>query len=185
MPKAVAAEWFLRLFTTPDRALAIAGDMSEEGRVSITDLIRTGASLFAGNIAGAPFRLLLLLLGGVAVNLICWDLATFALSYHTFGSVWNWSIVYAVTSRIVIPIIMGDLLVRFSTHRDMTACATHAILIWLLPVVWTVMRILATMNARPYFPWLVVLSTLVTWLIAACLLLASGIRTRKRFLAVI
>lgn len=197
MPKAVAAEWFLRLFTTPDRAAAIAGDMSEEGRVSWFDLLRTAAALFFRNVAGAPFRLLLLLLCGAVVSVACWNLAIIPLGLHNFrrsgycfldayyfavlrrSDHWVFIAYYFAVNRILATSLVGSLLVRFAKGRVVTACLTYAIVSSAIPLAPMVMHARALWNAHLYSGWRLSLGMLS---VSAFFLLASGVYTRKRFL---
>jgi hypothetical protein len=181
MPKAVAAEWFLRLFTTPDRAGAIAGDMSEEGRVSWFDLLRTVAALFLRNVAVAPFRFLLLVLCGAIVSIASWELANIPVRLRYFWRFEPWVLgTYSFAiHRILGASLIGYLLVRLAKGRDITACLAYAVISSAL---------LMALNARAlwythrYSAWHLALGILFSGAVPACFLVVSGVYTRKRFL---
>jgi hypothetical protein len=187
MPKSVAAEWFLRLFTTPDRASALAGDMSEEGRVSWFDVLRTAAALFFRSVAEAPVRLVLLLLLGVFVNLVCNNLASLPLRpmrQNFQGSEYWWMFglyFYGVVQDLVAPALTGYALVRLAKGRDITACVAYAIMRTVLPLYFMISHAGAEMKAGRS-GWEAAGSLVFRLAFPALVLLASGALTRKRLL---
>jgi hypothetical protein len=121
MPKADAAEWFLRLLTTPDRAAGLAGDMSEEGRVSWWDTLRTAATLFFRNSASQPFRIALLILFGVFLTVVG-------------ALVSSMSFLDPCRSAIVALFyaLIGYVLVQLTKGRDLTAVVAYVIAVSVL-----------------------------------------------------
>ena len=175
MPKSVAAEWFLRLFTTPDRAAAIAGDMSEEGRVAWFDLLRTAAALFFRNVAGAPFRLSLLILFGAVVSTGWGILITIPIVRLNKLS-WALGTYYFVFNRILVTSLVGYLLVRLAKGRDITACLAYAVLSSALGMAMSTRALWYT--HLWHMAWAVLLNASVS----VFFLLASGVCARRRFL---
>jgi hypothetical protein len=184
MPKSAAAEWFLRLFTTPDRAAAIAGDMSEEGRVSWFDLLRTAAALFFRNVSGTPFRLLLLILSGVVVRFAFLDLfGTLARFSNILRSEpWVFGACHFAVNHILITSLIGYMLVRFAKERDITACLVYVIVISALPLPPMVMSARALWDAHAVSAGHLALGMLLSEAVPAFFLLASGVYARKHFL---
>ena len=64
MRKVTAAEWLLSLFTTPDRASAVAGDLLEQRGSFWFNTLRTAGALLLKSAAAQPLRLLLVVLLG-------------------------------------------------------------------------------------------------------------------------
>ncbi|HEX8985001.1 MAG TPA: hypothetical protein VF767_06215 [Bryobacteraceae bacterium] len=79
MSRIAAAEWFLSLFTTRDRASAIAGDLVEQGRALWFNILRTGASLFLRNAMAQPFQLALLVLLPVLLFIVAGSIGSLLL----------------------------------------------------------------------------------------------------------
>jgi len=183
MPKFVAAEWFLRLFTTPDRAAALAGDMSEEGRVSWFDVLRTAAALFFRNVAGAPVRLLLLLVLGVFLSLGCWYAGTIPMRMLAPRSLAYWFSIYVfAVDRLLAPALTGYALVRFAKGRDITACVAYGIVSTMLPLYFLILHADARWRAHVQPGWQIALGAVFQLAFPAFVLLTSGVLTRKRFL---
>jgi hypothetical protein len=182
MPKSVAAEWFLRLFTTPDRAAALAGDMAEEGRVSWFDVLRTAAALFFRNIGGAPVRLVLLLLLGVFVNLACsFADAPLRLLHIQLSGYWIPAVYFFAVDRLLGPALTGCALARLSKGRDITACVAYVIMSTVLPLYLMILHAGAEMRAGRSW-WEAVGGLVFRLAFPALVLLASGALTRKRLL---
>jgi hypothetical protein len=183
MPKSVAAEWLLRLFTTPDRASALAGDMAEEGRVSWFDVLRTAAALFFKNVAGAPVRVFLLLLLGAFLGVACGILASIPVRVHNFqrSEIWMFSAFYFLIDRLLAPALTGYALVRLAKGRDVTACVAYVIMSAVLPLYIMIMH--AGAEIRIGRPWWEAVGSLVFRLaFPALVLLVSGSLTRRRML---
>ena len=185
MPKSVAAEWFLRLFTTPDRAAALAGDMSEEGRVSWFDTLGTAAALFFRNVAEGPVRLVLLILLGTFLGAACWNLASISIRLHSFqrSEYWMVSVLFFAAERLLAPALTGYVLVRFAKGRDITACLAYGIVSTVLPLYSISMHANAVWRAQVYPGWFIALGAVFQLAFPAFVLLTSGVLTRKRYLA--
>jgi hypothetical protein len=181
MPKSVAAEWFLRLFTTPDRAAALAGDMSEEGRVSWWDTLHTAAALFFKSIAGAPVRVFFLLLLGAFLEMACHNLASLPIRFHNFqrSEVWMIITLFFVTDYFLAPALTGYALVRLARGRDITACVAYVIMSVTLPLYMMILHVGAEIRiGRPW--WVAVGNQALRLALPALILLAAGSLARRR-----
>lgn len=168
MPKTIATEWFLRLFTTPDRAAGIAGDMSEEGRVSWFDTLRTAAMLLVRNAASQPLRLVVLVLLGVCLMLIAANLLIMPFRHLAFGASFPVSVQVGLIfgQRILAPAMVGYMLTLLAKRRDLTACVAFVIaqvlfMLFLVlrgsPVEYSQLQSATFVLIRGVFPWVSVL----------------------------
>ncbi len=182
MPKAVAAEWFLRLFTTPDRAAAIAGDMSEEGRVSWLDTLRTAAALFARSAASQPSRLIFAVVMG-AILAIGGSIIILPFRGHNFGPSLAWWVqTYLIAiNRVLIPALIGYIAVRLAKARDLTLCLSCVVTLALFTLVNVFVAALRWSPAD-YSGWLFISFVLWRAVVPALALLVSGALARRRFL---
>ncbi len=183
MPKTVATEWFLRLFTTPDRAAAIAGDMSEEGHVSWFDTLRTAAALFFRQAASQPFRLAFLILMGAVLSDVGRRLVIMPFEHRSYGpSIPWWLQTYViVATRVLIPALLGYLMVRLAKGRDLTVCLGYGIVQTLFTLIGILVG-MARWTPPSYGSWLFVSFLLWRKLIPAISLLVSGVLARRRVL---
>lgn len=125
MLKVTIAEWFLSLFTTPDRASAIAGDLVEQGRAPWFNVLRTAAALFVQSATVQPLRLALFVLLGLALLRIAIYSASIAFSWLPYEPLELWP-------GLVAPALIGYVIARLAQGREVTACLalvfTHALL---------------------------------------------------------
>ncbi len=182
MPESVATEWFLRLFTTPDRAAAIAGDMSEEGRVSWCDTLRTAAALFFRQAASQPLRLAFLLMAGVFLA-IGGNIIILPFGRHNFGpSIPWWVQIYLIgVNRVLVPALIGYIAVRLARERDLTLCLSCVIALAALTLVNVSLAALRWTPAD-YSGWLFISFVLWRAIVPALSLLVSGVFARRRVL---
>ena len=173
MPKVTAAEWFLSLFTTRDRASAIAGDLAEQGRVSWLNILRTGGSLFLRSAIAQPWRLGLLFLLGLVLEIAAWQL--YMISIHAGFITRSTALIYWLVSYLALPALIGHVIARFARGREITACMAyvllHALLVLSCALAW-----------RAPFLWFFI-SWISTETVQALLILAVGALTRRRPMA--
>jgi hypothetical protein len=183
MPKTAAAEWFLRLFTTPDRAASIAGDMSEEGRVSWFDTLRTAAALFFRNLAAAPLRIALLVLLGLLLSSPLVSIAIMPKRHFWTYEIWQFRAYYIAANQIMFPTLIGWALVRLGKGRDITAClayvAVHVVIVLAAQIHILHNSLLVRPPVMLPHSWL---GAATTQAISAFFLLASGALARRRSL---
>jgi len=141
MPKISSAEWLFTLFTTRERASAITGDLAEEGRVSFFNVLRMCLALFFRAVAAHPFRMALLALFGLFLQLALRNL-TVPLIVHVGWRPEEYSraVLYMVlVTGIVTPSLVGWVIAKLGRGNEFTACLTLAI----------VGKLLLLLNALP------------------------------------
>jgi hypothetical protein len=175
------AESLLSLFTSADRAAAIAGDLTEARaqRAPIAfwvDVVRTLFSLWRRAVATSPLRVLMLALSACAllVGPVFVGIAS-VLLFPSIGSPVNWIALSFFWSAGAL--WTGAALVSIAPARGMAACASLAVAGELLLIALVVRG-----------PWLDLpkfqsLLLYTTSLIAPALLLAGGVIVRRRMLA--
>lgn len=154
MPRVTAAEWFLSLFTTRDRASAIAGDLLEQRRASWLNILRIGASLFLRSVIAQPLSLSLLILLGLILHIVAANVAGIPIRFGFITRLPSAKFYWLVSMSIVAPAFIGHVIARLARGPEITACFV-----------------------------LVAISTCIFGdVIAAFFLLAAGALTRKRAL---
>ena len=114
MPNVGLAESVLSLFTQPDIAASIAGDLAEEFALKQfwLHVLRTAFALFFQQIVRRPRRVVILVLAGFVFTQI-------AVSGLLAGGV--------VLEAIVEPLLIGILIAGLRRGREMTVCALTAL----------------------------------------------------------
>jgi hypothetical protein len=115
MPKDAVAEWLLSLFTAPDKAAAIVGDLSEQGRGTWPNYLCMAASLVVRSAALRPVRLLLSIPLGWSVF--------FGVGYYldritSSGGLWT-----TILASIVAGLVIG----LFDRGQELPACLAMAV----------------------------------------------------------
>ncbi len=128
MPNVAAAEWFLSLFTAPDRASAIAGDLAEQRGSFWFNALRTAGALMLKSAAARPWRFF----GVFLLGLVLRELALFVPSIlFRLGWVGLWKMVVTPWNRVVAPALMpaliGYVVARLARGREIAACLAVAI----------------------------------------------------------
>jgi hypothetical protein len=127
MRKVTAAEWLLSLFTTPDRASAVAGDLLEQRGSFWFNTLRTAGALLLKSAVARPFRLLLIILLGYLVHS---GVTTNAwVSHITRGHTPLWWLAWRLA---VAPATMGYVVARFARGSEVAACLGVAVIEWSL-----------------------------------------------------
>ncbi len=128
MLKISAAESFLSLFTTRDRASAIIGDLVEQRRASLLNILGTGASLFLRSARAQPMRLSLAAgLGGIlwlVAGSIADILIRLGFRSHHYGDIYG-----VISWSIAIPALVGYVIARFTKNQEITGCMGFVILL--------------------------------------------------------
>jgi hypothetical protein len=181
MRETLRAEKLLSLFTSAERAAAIAGDLTEEcethGRFAFWwDVSSTAAALWRRALIDSPVRILMLVIAGCALLVApaFVGIAAVALFPASFGSLVHWialSLIWSAGAACV-----GASLIGVSPKRGMAACMTLALVGEGL--------LIAAVRATPYpdlpNPRLVLAYT--TALIAPSLLILGGAIARRRII---
>jgi hypothetical protein len=114
MPNIGLAESVLSLFTQPDVAASIAGDLAEEfaAKGFWPQVLRTAFALFFQQMASRPWRVAVLVLTGFVLTQIA-----------TSGILIGGGITESIAGPLLIAILVG----RLSRGKEMTACALLAL----------------------------------------------------------
>jgi hypothetical protein len=127
MRKVTAAEWLLSLFTTPDRASAVAGDLLEQRGSFWFNTLRTAGALLLRSAAAQPFRLLLVvLLGYILYEGVTRSPLVFLIRR---GQASLWWLAWRLA---VAPATMGYVVARFARGSEVAACLAVAVIEWFL-----------------------------------------------------
>ena len=129
MPKVSSAEWLFTLFTTRERASAITGDLAEEGRVSLFNVLRMCLALFFRAVAAQPLRVALLALFGLVLQFALRGV-TVPLIVHVGWRPEEYprALLYiTLVSGIVTPSLVGWAIAKLGRGNEFTACLTLAI----------------------------------------------------------
>jgi hypothetical protein len=130
MSRITAAESFLSLFTTRDRAAAITGDLVEQRRASLGNFLAIAFSLVVRSVAAQRIRLLLLAPLGMVLWIIAGNIATIPFRLG-FLPPYEWVYGIAVYS-IAIPAFVGYVITRLTREREMTGCIAFVVLLAVL-----------------------------------------------------
>jgi hypothetical protein len=183
MHKPCYSEAFLSLFTSPDRAVAIVGDLREEaprrGPWRALKLLGVALALAWERIRSAPLRCLALVLLGFVAYTIVWNILFVASGLPWYP--WNRINEPAFWARLALVFLVANLLTGFILGRWVSIGGTNAVapivFVWL--TVWPVELILAKLLlGRP-----VIELVLLAFAFALCGLLpliAGGTLARRR-----
>jgi hypothetical protein len=129
MPKSSAAEALLSLFTRPDRAASIAGDLMEEAHRRgpfwfWCNVAGTAISLLWHSLATAPIRSVALVLAALLLKLVV-DIAIIRVGPHALGlhadRISGVGAMIAWRSALV-PFLLGLFVARLARGREIAAC---------------------------------------------------------------
>jgi hypothetical protein len=181
MRDTLLAERLLSLFTSADRAAAIAGDLTEErghrGPILFwLDVVGTLSALWRGAVTDAPLRVLMLALSGCAllVGPALVGVAAVALFPASIGSSVSW--IALSFSWCAGALWTGATLVGIAPSRGMAACATLAM------VGETLLSAFLMMMPRPDLPTVHLVLVYTTTLVVPALLLVGGAIARRRMI---
>jgi hypothetical protein len=181
MRDTLRAERLLLLFTSADRAAAIAGDLTEErghrGPILFwLDVVRTLSALWRGAVTDAPLRVVMLALSGCALvaGPALVGVAAVALFPGSIGSPVSWialSFIWCAGA-----LWTGASLVAIAPSRGMAACATLAL------VGETLLSAFLIRTPRPDLPTVQLALVYATTLVVPALLLVGGAIARRRMI---
>lgn len=148
MRSASAAEWILSLFTPPDRAASIVGDLTEESSARgalwfWSSVLRTACSHFWRDLSASPWRMVglafwgflahLVLCSSVVLATVYWHRAWMTAGYRSaMLPSWGYEIIFSTA----VPFLVGWMLARRAEVRELAAVFSVACLFaawpWLL-----------------------------------------------------
>lgn len=178
MRRTMTAEALLSLFTSPDHAAAIAGDLTEmhEGEPAFfwLDVLRVLPALWCRAVMRAPLRVLLLVAMGCALLIgpAVVGIAAVALFPASIHAPLTWIAMWAIWS--VGAWRTGASLVRMDPHRGMPACVALAI------VIEATLTALGVRDHHPNLGNAQFVLSFTTGLLAPGLLLFGGAIARRR-----
>ncbi len=137
-----AAEGLLALFTSPDRALSVVGDLSEQAcsRGSIWfwfQIVRTTAAFFWQELCDAPLRIAFVVAAGWLAHQAIALYVAFPFAqllgwtppiYYTVHQRAAWLVGMLLFGLILVPFLLGLLMARFSGGRSVTVCLAFALI---------------------------------------------------------
>lgn len=134
------ADSLLALFTSPDRASSIIGDLAEQthahGRTWFSlQVVRTTVALFWQDLAEAPLRISALVIAGIIPHSVMAALIALPLgqvvgwlpNYGPLTGWTPWQVALLVCGQVLFPLMVGFLLARFSKGHPMTVCISSAV----------------------------------------------------------
>jgi hypothetical protein len=177
------AERLLSLFTSPDSAAGIVGDLSEERgqRGSVwfwRQVLGTVLSLVRGALVESPVNMLLLVLLGFAVSLVL-SVGTTSVVIHVSGLGPTSSLgIFLVLIRWSAALIVGATLVAAAPRLGMAACVLLTgirMLLWLAGTLYL-------FSIAPDIIWPGRVFSIFSGLVSQVLLLLGGAMIRQRWM---
>ncbi len=144
------AEAVLALFTPPDRAASIVGDLSEQARGGAwfwLQVARTATAMYCQDLREAPLRISALVAFTTATFL------GFRVAQLVGGIViyvpleWTaWQVGIFGCANVLVLLMLGIFLAHFSNGRPMTACITSTVVSQIVMTVWRCSKLWSLME---------------------------------------